>query len=428
MRPAESPVSLPPMRAMCPACGAASDGRVAFTADVPVLLNVLVDDRESARAVPMAHLALTACVHCGFVWNAAFDAVPYDDTYLVDPTRSARYRRHLDAMSDRVVTLATSMDADEVRIGIGVGVGVGIDVAEIGCGQGHFVAHLAGRHPARLGRVLGFDPAFRPGEVELPPNAAVHPIRFEADVTVDSEFTPCVVVARHLIEHLADPLSFLVSIRETFGARGPFALFLETPNVAHTLNAGLLHDFCFEHCSMFSPDAMRACLARAGFTSIDVDPNVFDGEYLVATAVHDPAAPRLASSADAHIASSAHAAAFDDLARLGRRFAERHRAQLRASLAHGPAVLWGGAGKGALFAWLVDPDGELLSGVVDLHEAKQGHFLPGAGHRVLAPADALALGARTILVSNPTYVAEVRALCDAMGLGADVRTTERAPE
>ena len=50
------------------------------------------------------------------------------------------------------------------------------------------------------------------------------------------------------------------------------------------------------------------------------------------------------------------------------------------------------------------------------------------GDGVEQPADALALGARTILVSNPTYVAEVRALCDAMGLGADVRTTERAPE
>ncbi|MFN8641287.1 MAG: hypothetical protein U0802_06370 [Candidatus Binatia bacterium] len=97
-----------------------------------------------------------------------------------------------------------------------------------------------------------------------------------------------------------------------------------------------------------------------------------------------------------------------------------HRARLRQARRRGPVALWGAAGKGALLALLVDPERALLDVVVDIHPRKQGGFLPGAGHRVVAPEEARRAGVRTVLVANPTYAAEVAAMCASLGLRAEV--------
>ena len=46
--------------------------------------------------------------------------------------------------------------------------------------------------------------------------------------------------------------------------------------------------------------------------------------------------------------------------------------------------------------------------------------LPRTGHRVVSPEEARRREVRTIVIANATYVNEVAALCDAMGLRVEL--------
>ncbi len=391
----------------CPCCGAALGGPPAFVHPaVPVLLNVLASTEEEARTAPSGRLELVDCAACGAVFNRAFDGVPYGPDYFVDPTRSSRYLRHLDDVSDR---LAARMEGRVV-----------FSVVDVGAGQGSFLAHLVGRLGTRVSRAHGFDPAFRSSQARLPSNVGVTAMLLDAAGAAALDFAVDVVVTRHVLEHVADPVRFLASYRDRFPA--PFTLLVETPNVVHSLERGLLHDFCYEHCTMLGDASLVEVLRRAGYERIRVE-RAFDGEYLLAFA----AAPGTRTpGADAAPAGAiTPRAASVRLADVAARFVPEHRERLRR--ARRPISLWGGAGKGALFAHLVDPDRTLVDVVVDIHPSKQGMFLPGAGHRVVAPEEARRREVRTVFVANATYVDEVASLCEAIGLGVDLECVGDRP-
>ncbi|MCC6848767.1 MAG: methyltransferase domain-containing protein [Deltaproteobacteria bacterium] len=398
-----------PDSAPCPCCASAVAGSPAFVHPaVPVLLNVLAPTEEAARRAPARRLELVDCPTCGAVFNRAFDGVPYGPDYFVDPTRSARYRQHLDDVSDR---LAARMERSPT-----------FSVVDVGAGQGSFLAHLAGRLGTRVARAHGFDPAFRAGQAQLPDNVGVTAARLDAAGAAALDFPVDVVVTRHVLEHVAAPVPFLASLRESLAA--PFLLLVETPNVAHSLEHGLLHDFCYEHCTMLGETALAEVLGRAGYDHVQVG-RAFGGEYLLAFAAAPgarPAAPR-PTPPDAGVPRAVPTR----LADVARRFVPEHRDRLRHARARGPIALWGAAGKGALFVHLVDPDRELVSTVVDIHPNKHGMFLPGTGHRIVSPEEARRRTVRTVVVANATYVDEVAALCDAMELRADIECVGNRP-
>jgi SAM-dependent methyltransferase len=357
---------------------------------VPILLNVLVADAATARAVPGGTLDLHGCDGCGLLWNAAFAGVPYDPSYQVDQSLSPRFAAHLDDVATRWCALREGP----------------VRVLEIGCGQGVFLGILGRRLGARLEAAHGFDPAFRGDSAHLPPGARVTRDVLDARSVADLPFAPDLVVLRHTIEHVPDPVAFLRTIHDTLAPRGPFTIALETPDAGFTLARGRLHDFCYEHCSLHSGPALTAALQRAGFSGVSVEP-AFDGEYLLATASSATGAMvGLAGAPGTHAAFRA----------LGERFVREHRAALAA--AEPPVAVWGGAGKGALFALLVDPDRRLIDCVIDIHPAKRGSFLPGTGLPVVSPDDARARGVRSIVVANENYLTEVDERCRAAGWDA----------
>lgn len=383
----------------CPCCGTPAAPAAFVHPAVPVLLNVLARTEAAARAVAAARLELVECETCGLVFNRVFDSVPYGHEYFLDPTRSPRYRAHLDHVCDRLAERMAGRPA--------------FSVIDVGAGQGTFLAHLAGRLGPRMARAHGFDPAFRAREAALPRPIAV--TASPLDATTALPFVPNVVVTRHVIEHVPDPVQFLAAIRQQAG--GAFELMVETPDVDHTLAHGLLHDFCYEHCALMSAGALVTALRHAGYSRIAVE-RVFGGEYLLAFASGSGAGPEPGAGSPA--GREIRRLRRQGLDELARRFVPEHRERLRRARLRGRIALWGAAGKGALFAHLVDPERALIDVVVDIHPAKQGAFLPGTGHRVAAPADARRAEVRTVFVANPTYREEVAGLCREQGLAAEV--------
>lgn len=70
-------------------------------------------------------------------------------------------------------------------------------------------------------------------------------------------------------------------------------------------------------------------------------------------------------------------------------------------------VLWGGGSKAVAFLATLQCSSQ-VDLVVDINPYKQGMYLPGSGHRVIAPESLGKAQMDIILVMNPVYMEEIR--------------------
>jgi hypothetical protein len=82
-------------------------------------------------------------------------------------------------------------------------------------------------------------------------------------------------------------------------------------------------------------------------------------------------------------------------------------------------VIWGGGSKGVGFLAALGL-GEEIECAVDINPAKQGMFMPGTGHEIVAPDRLSALAPDLVIVLNPAYEAEIRRDLVSLGLEPEV--------
>ncbi|TCT09875.1 C-methyltransferase-like protein [Tepidamorphus gemmatus] len=385
----------------CPVCGSADTLVFDRRARVPVHQNGLCPTRERALATPTGVLEMAGCHACGFAWNAAFEPglLVYDAAYENDQTCSPAFRAHFAERAGRV--LAAVRDLTEVR------------VVEVGCGQGDFLAHLAALGDGRITRATGFDPAWRGIDGEGPGRAAIHRRYYEPATAHLAGGAPDVIVSRHTIEHVPDPVGFLRAIRAAAGADSPVRIFLETPCIGWVIANGQMQDLFYEHCSIFTAGSLALALREAGFGPARAG-HVFAGQYLWAEAgfgADDPAPATIPDFAGWEDRKS--------------RYVAHWRGIVETAAGQGPVYLWGGGSKGVTFTLLIDPDATRLAGAVDINPRKQGGYLPVTGLPILAPEQLPAKGA-TVIVMNPAYHAEIEA--QARAIGRQARFVPLVPE
>ena len=373
----------------CPLCAAATPPPFLVRPSVPVHQNLPAATAAEAQAAPRGRLEMVACGACGFVFNRAFDpALPrYGPGYDNAQGHSPAFAAHLDALARHLV------EQRGVR---------GARIVEVGCGRGDFLARLVA-WPGADNRGTGFDPAY-----DGPDEALGGRLRFArrlygpdcADVPAD------VVVCRHVIEHVADPLALLRAVRGALRGAPGASVFFETPDVAWILANAVIWDFFYEHCSLFSPASLAGAFARAGFATAETRA-VFDRQYLWLEArPGDAPMPHGAGDIPA-LATSCGATEAARLAAWG--------ARLAGLVARGKVALWGAGAKGVTLANLVDPDAKTIDCVVDINPDKQGRFVPGTGHAIVPPSALATRGVRHVVPMNPAYRHEIADLL--LGLG-----------
>lgn len=380
----------------CPICRSSHVAALDAPVEVPILMNRVYSSFEEARAAPRAPLHLFGCADCGFVFNRAFrpELVSYDGDYENEQSHSAAFAAHVRARAQDVIACAPD--------------GERIDVLEVGCGQGRFLAEIERIAGDRLGTLQGFDPAWRGEERTGPGRARIHKACFGVTTADRLERPPNVVVFRHTIEHVPEPVAFLSAIRTALGPWSKARLLIETPCVDWIVERQAFQDFVYEHCSLFTARALAIALTRAGFREPRVG-HVFGGQHLWASAATEGAADRPETGRSSCLAS---------LAGARERFARRWRERVRASAQEGPVAVWGAGAKGVTFALMADAENRLIDHVVDINPAKQNRHIAGTGLRVLAPHDAARLEPRTIFVMNPNYLDEIAGMARAVGIDA----------
>ncbi len=211
---------------------------------------------------------------CGMLW---LDPMPveedlpfaYESYYTHgEPIRSVRHRigaMLYRAATNTVLSLA-GIPQEQKRVSrMFLGQGRGSTLLDIGCGAGAFVSRMQ----ARGWNASGID-------VDAAAVAAARS-RFGVDVQqgVVTDLVAKgrkfdVVTANHVIEHVVDPVSFLVQCRKLL--RGNGRVILVTPN------AGSLGHRRFgpywrglevpRHLWVFTPSALRECVRRAGLIDV----------------------------------------------------------------------------------------------------------------------------------------------------------------
>jgi SAM-dependent methyltransferase len=380
----------PPMP--CPVCDSAETEAFLRRDDVPVHQNSVFNTPEAALRIARGDLAMTVCRQCGFVFNARFDAgrLSYESGYDNNQLHSPAFRCYVDDLARRLV------DVEGVR---------GCRIVDVGCGNGDFLRSLV-HDPETRNSGTGFDPAYRGPDCDCGGRA-----RFVRDYfgAPGEQVRADVVVCRHVIEHIADPVALLRSVRAALDGSPGARVYFETPDVGWILRNGVIWDFFYEHCSLFAPGSLSTGFARAGF-HVEHVRRVFCDQYLWLEAV----------VADAEAPSHYDSAGLPELAR---RYAEREADtllhwdhELDRLSATGPVALWGAGAQGVTFANLIDPRRERIDCVVDLNPNKQGRFLPGTAHPIVGFHALADRGVKSAILMNPNYLAENRRLLAEAGL------------
>jgi hypothetical protein len=240
-------------------------------------------------------------------------------------------------------------------------------VVEIGYGDGSFLDMLSKHCPQ--GRSIGFDPHGAP-----PPDGARIELRrelFQPAIHLAAT-RPDLIISRHVLEHLSDPLSFVQHLAVTAACldRRPL-MYLEVPCIDRALETGRTADFYYEHNSHFTTASFCRMLDRSG-ARLQTLGHGYDGEVVYAfvqlEAKSESVGNGLAALSfltQAHRAQANIAAQLTALYESGKRVA-----------------IWGGTGKSAAFIHAHRVDAERFPVVVDSDAAKAGTFVPGTGQYI----------------------------------------------
>ncbi|MBT5307137.1 MAG: class I SAM-dependent methyltransferase [Candidatus Scalindua sp.] len=135
----------------------------------------------------------------------------------------------------------------------------GARILEIGCFDGAFLSLfgeeyiLLGAEPNPMGKVA----------------AEHHRVQVVPKYFSPNDFTASsidLVIMRHLIEHIPEPLKILEDCRKVLKSGG--RLLIETPWIEHTLTNNVIGNFYHQHLHYFSRDSLTVLLERAGFAVV----------------------------------------------------------------------------------------------------------------------------------------------------------------
>lgn len=337
----------------CPAC--AHHVAVPFLDPGLQPLATIAWPRSSGEAGAMNKLPLdfVRCVECGHVFNAAFDytKVPYTRKPNLMFNKGALWSDNIERVRKK---LLEQLPENPV-------------VVEIGHGDGSFLNGLAYTHPR--GTFIGFDPhGSKSSEI---PSVRFYPAMFEPKQHIP-EYRPDLIISRHVIEHLTNPLGFIQSL--SFSAACINAepeLYIEAPCIDRAIETGRTVDFYYEHNSQFTTRSFTKMLERCQVRVIKIE-RIYDGEVICGFA-------KLGLCRD-HVRTACSALSFrkkikeaehnilrqlDDLYQAGK-----------------TVVIWGGTGKSAAFINRFSADSDRFPLVVDSDPNKVGTYVPGMGQEI----------------------------------------------
>lgn len=391
-----------PEKKCCPVCKAVNQGPFLEIQGVPLFCNVLYGRRQEALNASMGDIELIFCHQCGHVYNRSFDSsrMRYDATYDNSLHYSTRFQNYANKLARR---LAKTYHLENKRI------------VEIGCGKGEFL-HLLAKNGGN--HCIGFDPSYESCRSDINDEYPRVKIIAEPFSEKYAYLETDMVVCRHVLEHIDDPVDFLKMIRRSILNNENAIVFIEVPNALFTLKQLGIWDLIYEHKSYFTAHSLYAGIMRAGFHPLSLMTS-FGGQYLCIEC-------RLLPGAETRDILKPHTP-MKEIEGVVASFADhyaRKTAVWKNYLAEQRAcgkkvVVWGAGSKGVTFMNVVK-HADVIRYAVDVSPHKQGKFCPGTAQRILSPDALNEFSPDVVIVMNPLYIEEITASLCANHIRAEI--------
>lgn len=363
----------------CPICQSNSATIFLKRERVPIHQNLVINDKRSALEIPRGNLNLAVCVECDFIFNQAFEpstlryGQDYDNTQYCSGVFA-------DYLSYLVNYLIFEKSVQNRR------------VIEVGCGKGLLLRKLT-----ELGGNIGygFDPSYVGPATDLDGHIYFEKRYYDPECAV---IPADVIVCRHVIEHVPNPMDLLHTIRLALVNYPQSMVFFETPCVEWILRNHVTWDFFYEHCSYFTSTSLATALEISGFR-VDNVRSVFGDQYLWLEATPLPSGDKLTISkrpGSIYKLATSFASSESELIKVWEN-------RIEELAGEGGIAIWGAGAKGVTLANLIDPECKWIACVVDLNPNKQGHYIPGTGHPIIGYKELAKYGVKTAILMNPNY-------------------------
>ena len=232
----------------CMICGSSESSSLFDVAKVPI--HPFCPPAALGIKPGFGSLAIVSCDECGHVYNSAFDTNQVDELYaatvLTNTPVSDSMVKGLENTADFILSRAP---ANPVVVDIGGGTG-GLARAMVDRAR---EVHLV--EPSRALTSAQFEGT----------GVTLHQSMFPAQSLGDRKFD--VIVSRQVIEHIPDPLSFLVALRSRLNDNG--MAYIETPSMEYVQNNLSVVDFHYPHVHYYRLAAMEVLFARSGFDLVE---------------------------------------------------------------------------------------------------------------------------------------------------------------
>jgi SAM-dependent methyltransferase len=372
-----------PMKDKCPICSSHSTSIFLKRQNVPVHQNVLFQNQEQAQSINRGELVIAVCHDCGFVFNTAYSSkiMSYDRSYENTQNYSPVFEEYVNGTIDYLINQKNIVNRK---------------IIEIGCGKGTFLRKLVekGNNTG-----IGFDPSYI-GPLENLSGKLIFKREFYD--ARHSDLLSDFVVCRHVLEHIEDPVSMLMSIHKAVQNSENVLVFFETPDVEWILQNKVVWDFFYEHCSYFSSQSIVVAFERAGF-HVETVKKAFGGQYLwIEARPVFPVEPRFTPDVMPTVALA------ENFGKLDLEIIKQWKEKIINLRKDGNLLVWGAGAKGVTFANLFDPERKYIGYLVDVNPNKQAKYLPGTGHPIISPEEISKISnISAIIIMNPNYRDEI---------------------
>lgn len=349
----------------CPLCSSNNIRLLYSEQNIPVFQNKVYQTVGEAKNVTCGDIALSFCEHCGFIWNAAFNPnlLEYDENYQNEQGLSQTFQQHLNQVCNII--------SKEIPNGA--------HVVEIGCGKAKFLFMME-----KLGYYInGYDPAYEGDDTRI--IKEYYPLQRDAERK--NRENADVLILRHVLEHIQNPISFLRNIASANDYSG--LLYIEVPDFNWIIEHNAFHDVFYEHCNYFTLSGLQALFPD--FVSSGL---LFEGQYcyiiIKLESFHYNTQNISNITKTPEIKFSEYINEWSRIMRNKRDF-----------------LIWGAGAKGATFLRLIDPDRKFISGVIDINPKKQGCFISKTAHKIYSPDNLNQLSPSGIIIMNGNYLREI---------------------
>lgn len=383
---------------VCPVCNSKQIDSFLTIKQVPVHCNLLWADRTSAHAAQMGDIILGFCHACGHIFNTAFDPslMEYTQAYENSLHFSPRFQSYAEALAQDLI------DRHDLH---------NKDLVDIGAGQGDFLRLLCDFGD---NRGWGFDTAYVPSEADIQDKRLTFIQDFDWWKHIDH--APDMIMTRHVLEHIEQPVDFMRAIRTGIGKSKDTLVFFEVPNMAYTLRQLAIWDIIYEHCGYFTPHSLTALFAETGFDVMNTN-ETYAGQFLTIEAKSGTTKAGADSASAGDLAQTSR-----QVATFAQEFDEKvayWRNALAVWASEGKRVVaWGAGSKGITFLNVLNA-ADQIDFIVDINPRKTGMYVVGTGQEIVVPQFLAGYNPDVIILMNPVYRDEIEQMMNDMELTAE---------